>query len=88
MGDVPGVIQHSSVLAMGNACEMARATVSLTTVDRTARCVGQTSGARVMEPATSMGPVTVNMAGQDNHWTVVFVRRRRYAVVTVHVTTT
>ena len=88
MGDVPSVIRHISVLVMANACEMARATVSLTTVDKTVQCVGQISAARVTEPATSMGPVTVNMAGQENHWTVVFVRRRRYAVVTVHVTTT
>lgn len=88
MVGVPGVIESISVLAMGNVCEMARATVLATTEDRTAQCAGQTSVAQAMEPATLMGTVIVNMAGQDSHWTVAFAYQGRCAVVTVHVTTT
>jgi len=88
MVDVPGVIQTFSVLAMDSVCEMERVTVLVITVDRTAPCAGQTSVAQAMEPATLMGTVTVNMAGQDNLWIAVFAYQRRCAVATVHVTTT
>jgi len=88
MVDVPGVIQTISVLAMDSVCEMERATVLVITVDGTAPCAGQTSVAQAMEPATLMGTVTVNMAGQDSHWIVAFAYLRRCAVATVHVTTT
>jgi len=88
MVDVPAVIQNCPVLAMDSVCEMERATVLAITVDRTAPCAGQTSAARAMEPATLMGTVTVNMAGQDSHWTVVFAHQKRCAVATECVTTT
>ena len=88
MVDVPGVIQAISVLAMDSAYEIERVTVLVITVDRTAPCAGLTSVAQAMEPATLMETVTVNLAGQDGHWTVVFAHQRHCAVATVHVTTT
>ena len=88
MVDVPGVIQTFSVLAMDSVSEIERATVLVTTVDRTAPCAGQTSVAQAMEPATLMGTVTVNLAGQDSHWTVAFAHQRHCVVATVPVTTT
>lgn len=88
MVDVPGVIQSLSALVMGSAYEMARVTALVTIEVPTARCAGQTSDAQAMEPVTSMGTATVNMAGQGNRWTVVFVYQRLFAVVTGRVTTT
>lgn len=88
MVDVQGVIQTFSVLAMDSVCEIERATVLVITVDKTAPCAGQTSVAQAMEPATLMGTVTVNLAGQDSHWTVAFAHQRHCVVATVPVTTT
>ena len=86
--DVPGVTRPRFVLVMDNVCEMGHVIVSAITAAKTARCAIHTFGVQAMEHVTSMGRVTVNMAGRDNRWTAVFVFRSSCAVVMAHVTTT
>lgn len=82
--DAPGVTQLRSVLAMVNVCGMALATALATTAVTTAQYVDQRYAARAMVPVTLTGTFTVIMAGQDNHWTAVFVYQMSCVVVTVH----
>jgi len=88
MVDVLGVIRKRFALDMGNVCEMVRVIVSATTLVITARFAILRLAVQATEHATSMVPVIVSKAGQDNRWIVVFVHRKSSVVVTVNVTTT
>jgi len=84
--DVPGVTRPRFVLVMDNVCGMGHVIVSAITVAQTAQCAIHASVVQAMEHVTSMEPVIVNMDGQGNRWTAVFVFQSSYAVVTAHVT--